>query len=143
MGTTEASPRFETFPHGSDVGLRGRGRTLAESFEHIALALVSVVTDPARVREREVVELACAAPDPELLLYDFVGALVYEMATRKLVFARVAVRIEDGQLTARATGERVDVARHEPAVEVKGPTFTALEVRAEDGGWRAQLVVDV
>ncbi len=35
-------------------------------------------------------------------------------------------------------------ARHQPAVEVKGATLTALEVRrASGGGWIAQCVVDV
>jgi SHS2 domain-containing protein len=38
----------------------------------------------------------------------------------------------------------VDVARHQPAVEVKGATFTELKVRRTDQGeWLAQCVVDV
>jgi tRNA nucleotidyltransferase (CCA-adding enzyme) len=35
------------------------------------------------------------------------------------------------------------VARHHPAVEVKGATYTALRVAPEGGGWVAQTVVDV
>jgi tRNA nucleotidyltransferase (CCA-adding enzyme) len=46
-------------------------------------------------------------------------------------------------LRATAYGELVDVERHEPAVEIKGATLTALQVREEPGGWRAQCVVDV
>jgi SHS2 domain-containing protein len=46
-------------------------------------------------------------------------------------------------LTATARGEPVDVARHEPAVEIKGATYTALAVEQTDGQWRAQCVVDV
>jgi tRNA nucleotidyltransferase (CCA-adding enzyme) len=143
MGTAASIPRWETFPHSSDVGLRGCGATLAEAFEQVALALTSVVTDLARVRETTSVPIACSGSDPEVLLYDFVGALVYEMATRRLLFARCSVTIAEGRLTARAFGEPVDVVRHEPAVEVKGPTFTLLEVRQEGPAWRAQLVVDV
>jgi len=38
----------------------------------------------------------------------------------------------------------VDIARHRPAVEVKGATYTALRVAQEaDGAWVAQCVVDV
>jgi SHS2 domain-containing protein len=41
-------------------------------------------------------------------------------------------------------GEPVDVARHTPAVEVKGATLTELAVRQEaDGTWVAQCVLDV
>jgi SHS2 domain-containing protein len=49
-----------------------------------------------------------------------------------------------GQLRATAWGEPVEVTRHQPAVEVKGATYTELRVqRTEDGGWLAQCVVDV
>jgi SHS2 domain-containing protein len=38
----------------------------------------------------------------------------------------------------------VDPVRHEPAVEIKGATYTALRVeRRLDGHWVAQCVVDV
>jgi tRNA nucleotidyltransferase (CCA-adding enzyme) len=61
-----------------------------------------------------------------------------------MLFGRFDVRIADGVLTAKAWGEAVDRARHEPAVEVKGATYTALSVaRLDDGRWLAQCVVDV
>jgi SHS2 domain-containing protein len=37
----------------------------------------------------------------------------------------------------------VDIARHQPAVEIKGATYTSLRVAQEDGAWVAQTVVDV
>lgn len=136
--------RWEHFRHGADIGVRGVGPTLATAFEQAGLALTAVVTDPARVAPTEAVELACAADDPELLLVDFLNALVYAMDTRRMLFGRLEVRLDEGRLAARAWGEPVDVGRHEPAVEVKGATLTALEVaRQPDGGWLAQCVVDV
>ena len=134
----------ETFDHGADIGVRGRGATLARAFEQAALALTTVVTDLESVAQDEEVRLACEDPDPELLLFAWLGAVVYEMATRRMLFSRFEVVIEDGRLRGRAWGERVDVARHAPAVEVKGATLTELSVRREaDGGWLAQCVVDV
>lgn len=143
MKAAETLPRWETFQHGSDVGLRGLGHTLAEAFEAVCVALTSVVTDPARVREIESVRIAHTSPDRETLLYDFVSDLVCEMSTRDLVFARCFVEITDDALVATAWGEHVDVSRHEPSVEVKGPTFAELSVSAEHGVWCAQIVVDV
>lgn len=135
---------FETFAHGSDVGVRGTGATLERAFEEVARALTSVVCDPARVRELLCVEIACSAPDRELLLLDWLDALVFQLSARRLLFARCEVRIDGDELRARAFGEPVDVARHEPAVEVKGATPCELLVgRTEGGGWRAQCVVDV
>lgn len=136
-------PEFETFEHDADIGVRGRGATLAEAFANAGRALSAVVTDPGAVRETLAVELACEAGDPESLFYDWMNALVFEMATRWAVFARYEVRIDGGRLSATAFGEPVDVERHQPAVEVKGATWTALRVAQEAGGWLAQCVVDV
>ncbi|MGI9521179.1 MAG: archease [Hyphomicrobiaceae bacterium] len=52
--------------------------------------------------------------------------------------------MEGRRLTATAYGERTDVARHEPAAEIKGATFTALSVTRDNRGiWNAQCVLDV
>jgi SHS2 domain-containing protein len=133
-----------TFDHGADIGVSGWGATLAEAYEQAALALTSVVCDLDAVRPDHVVAISCEDDDPELLLFAWLGALVYEMAARSMLFSRFEVTLADGRLEARAHGEPVDVARHAPAVEVKGPTMTELSVRREeDGTWRARCVVDV
>lgn len=139
-----ASERWEHFPHMADVGVRGIGATRERAFEQAAIAMTAAITDPALVAPREPVQIECEAPDEELLLVDWLNALVYEMATRHLLFGRFEVQIEGNRLRARAWGEPVDAARHGPAVEVKGATYTALRVgREPDGDWVAQCVIDV
>ena len=136
--------RWEHFPHVADIGVRGHGETLAEAFASAALALTAVVTDPARVRQLERVHVECAGSDPELLCYDWLNAIVLQMATLRMLFSRYDVRLEGDRLVADLYGERVDAVRHAPAVEVKGATFTELAVRrGADGGWLAQCVLDV
>lgn len=125
------------------MGIRGVGRTREEAFEQAALALTAVVTDPAVVRAAEPVDVGAEAPDDELLLVDWLNALIYEMATRNLLFARFEVRIADHRLEGRAWGEPLAGERHQPAVEVKGATYTGLRVAQENGAWIAQCVVDV
>ena len=79
-----------------------------------------------------------------MLFADWINALVYEMATRKMLFSRFRVAFAGHSLIGEAWGEPVDVAKHQPAVEVKGATYTGLQVRQEPGGeWVAQCVVDV
>jgi tRNA nucleotidyltransferase (CCA-adding enzyme) len=136
--------RWEHFPHGADIGVRGFGPTKESAFEMAALAMTAVITDPASVREDDSVAFSCEAPDDELLLVDWLNALVYEMATRGMLFARFRVEIAGDRLEGTAWGEAIDRTRHHPAVEVKGATYTALAVRQEnDGMWCAQCVVDV
>jgi SHS2 domain-containing protein len=136
--------RWEHFPHEADIGVRGIGATRDEAFEQAALAVTAVITDPALVSPTEIVELACQAPDDELLLVDWLNALVYETATRKLLFGSFEVHITGHRLKARAWGEPIDAAKHHPAVEIKGATYTALRVARDAGGeWVAECVVDV
>src|SRR6516162_9712764 len=135
---------WEHFPHQADIGVRGIGVSKAEAFEQAALALTAVITDPQGLRPHERVEITCEAPDDDLLLVDWLNALVYEMATRKLLFGRFEVRLVGHRLEGRAWGEKIDVVRHQPAVEVKGATLTCLRVGKDaDGAWVAQCVVDV
>ena len=98
----QARARWEHFYHMADVGVRGFGENMGQAFEQAALALTAVVTEPEQVRAEQAVEIGCAAPNDELLLTDWLNALVFEMATRRMLFARFEVTIEDHRLTARA-----------------------------------------
>ncbi len=141
---SRAREGFELFPHEADIGLRGWGATRERAFEEIALALTSAITDPRHVEPREPVSIRCEAPDDQLLLVDWLNALIYEMATLRMLFGRFTVHLEDGVLQATAWGEPLDPERHAPAVEPKGATFTDLRLERErDGRWLAQCVVDV
>lgn len=141
VGGTAVEPRAERFPHGADVGVRGVGSISASAFEQAALALSSAVTNPAGIAAQEAVEVTCEAPDLAYLLLDWLNALIYEMAVRRLVFGRFAVSIEGNRLHGEAWGEPVDRARHMPAVEPKGATLTILKVTGRgDGAWVAQCV---
>lgn len=135
---------WEHFEHDADIGVRGLGTSKASAFEQAALALMAVITEPGRVAARETVTIACEAADDELLLVAWLNALIYEMAVRHMLFARFRVAIEGTRLDATAAGEPISIPRHQPAVEVKGATFTALRVMQMDNGlWMAQTVVDV
>lgn len=137
-------PAWEHFEHGADVGVRGRGRTVEEAFEGAARALTAVVVDPDLVRSETEVALRADAPDLELLLVDWLDAVVFEISAHAFAFRDFRVTILGTRLEGVGRGERIDPARHHPAVEVKGATHTLLAVtRADDGVWTAQTVVDV
>jgi tRNA nucleotidyltransferase (CCA-adding enzyme) len=139
-----AEAHWELIPHGADVGVRGVGASKAQAFEQAAEALTAVITEPASVLAEESIDVACDAPDDELLLVNWLNALIYEMATRRMLFSRFEVRIENLKLRGKAWGEPIDQGKHQPAVEVKGATLTEVAVRkGPDGMWSAQCVVDV
>ena len=135
---------WEHFPHQADVGVRGLGATQEQAFEQAALALTAVVTDVAMVEPKEMLQVSCMAPNAELLLVDWLNSLIFEMVTRNMLFSRFEVHLEGKHLHAKAWGEALEVARHHPAVEIKGATYTSLKVAQQpDGSWLAQCIVDV
>jgi len=139
-----AAGRWEHFAHGADLGVRGFGATPADAFVEAARALCAAIVDLATVRCEEAIGIECEAPSLDLLLVDWLNALVYEMAARRMIFAAFEVSLAGEKLRGRAFGEKVSRERHAPAVEVKGATFTELTVREDrPGRWRAQCVIDV
>lgn len=142
--THDSGARWEHFAHGADIGVRGIGWTREQAFEQAATALTGVITDPGQVAAQRMIPIHCEARDREALLVDWLNALVYEMAVERMMFRRFEVHIDGNRLEGKAWGEEVDVARHEPAVEVKGATYTSLFVGQNPAGeWIAQCVVDV
>lgn len=142
--TQAARKSWEHFSHQADIGIRGIGATKEQAFEQGATALTAVITDVNSLEPQTRVEVACDAPDDELLFVDWLNAIVYEMATRKMLFCRFEVHIEDGRLRGSLWGQPIDVFKHELATEIKGATYTELQVKRDwDGTWIAQCVVDV
>jgi len=143
------APHWSHFPHGADVGVIGEGPTREAAFAACVEAMTAAICDPATVAPAQAVRIACEGGDDELLLYAFLNALVFEMATRRMLFRRAEVKItglgaERRRLEATGWGEPVEPSRHQPAVEVKGATLTMLRVAQEaDGHWQARCVIDV
>lgn len=136
--------RWEHFEHKADIGVRGIGDTLPEAFTQAALAMSAVVTELEKIDNKECINIECEAPEDDLLFVDWLNEIVYQMATRRMLFNEFKVQIQDHRLQAEICGETADQKKHQPAVEVKGATFTELNVYQNDSGeWVAQCIVDV
>ena len=134
---------YELFPHGADTGIRGWGADVAQAFAQGATALTAIVTEPLHVNDSSAIEIACAGPDLVTLFVDWINAIILEMDVRKMLFRRFEVAISGDRLKAMIWGEAVDRARHQPAAEPKGATYTLAHVFKRGDLWVAQCVVDV
>jgi SHS2 domain-containing protein len=135
---------FETFEHGADIGIRGRGKTLSEAFENGAKSMYSlVVVNLDTVIPEKPVKISCESFDLECLFVAWLNSLLAESDIQRLIFSDFKVKIQNLRLTGTAMGEPFDFSRHQRGVEVKGATFTELSVRQEGDLWIAQCVVDV
>ena len=137
------SLHYETFEHEADIGIRGFGSSVEEAFENTAAAMYSVMVNIDRISPTEKRGLSVSAPDIELLLVEWLNALLALSDVERLVFKRFEVKIDGMTLSGTAWGEGLDHSRHEPKVEVKGATYHMLRIVNEDSRYTAQCVVDV
>ncbi len=134
---------YETFEHQADIGIRGFGMTLEEAFGNAAQALYSVMVRLDAVKPLEERTVTVSAPDHEMLLVEWLNALLSLSDIDRMVFSKFEVKIEGAALKGSAWGEKLDPGRHEPNVEVKGATYHLLQITEEHGRYTAQCVVDV
>lgn len=135
---------FETFEHGADVGIRGKGKSLSEAFENGAKSMFSLlVEDLDTITPETSVMISCESFDLEGLFVAWLNSLLAESDMQRLIFSDFKVKIQDLRLTGTAMGEPFDFSKHQRGVEVKGATFTELMVRQDGAWWIAQCIVDV
>jgi SHS2 domain-containing protein len=135
---------YETFDHTADLGLRIRAPDLDRLFAEAAEALFSVIVEDLRtVRADEVVDVRIDGDEHDYLLFDWLKALLYHFDAEHRLFSRFEVRLRPGGLDARAWGERLDRQRHELSHEVKAITYHGLTVEPAEGGWMAEVIVDI
>ncbi len=86
------TPHWEHFEHQADMGVRGFGNTPAEAFEQAALAMSAIITELSLIEPQTGGDaFGCEEADQELLLTDWLNALIFEMSTRKMLFSRFKV----------------------------------------------------
>lgn len=146
---------YEFFAHTADVGLRAWGASAAEVFEQAALALVTMLYDPAAVAEQERVPFALEAADGELLLAEWLNEVLYTVDAGRAVFRRFEVATVGPaagggdevavpwRLEAAGVGEPFDARRHRVTPAVKAATLHGLSLRRTAGGWVGEVVLDV
>jgi tRNA nucleotidyltransferase (CCA-adding enzyme) len=134
---------WEHFAHQADVGIRATAESLSSAFEDAATALTAIVTEPKKVEPLECVKIECDAEDEELLFVNWLNSIIYEMAVGKMLFSKFEVKIENLTVSAKIWGEKINQAKHSPAVEPKAVTYNQLSVKEEKGKWTVQCVIDV
>lgn len=135
---------YEVFEHTADIGLRVAAPDLPELFAEAGRGLFSLIVENLEdVRAVEATHVELEESNLSFLFFDWLKELLYRFETEKLLLSRFEVRVEDGRLQADATGERIDRARHHLDHEVKAITYHGFKVEQRDGGWIAEVIVDI
>jgi SHS2 domain-containing protein len=142
MNMETARPSEDSFVHGADIGVIGRGPTMEAAFEAAARSMFAIMAAPQQVGREVAVEVGFDEDDVELALVRWLNALLAAAREERAVFAEFALRRDGTRWHGRAYGARWR-PDDERGTEVKGATLTALAVRQGSDGWEARCVVDV
>jgi SHS2 domain-containing protein len=138
--------RFETYEHTADLGLRIFASDLPDLFRTAAAGLFEViVANPELIQVEEVESVTLSSGSTEDLLADWLNELIFRCETRHRLYSRFDVVLDATGRTLVATigGEPIDRARHLLDHEVKAATHHELSVRRDNGGWVAELILDI
>lgn len=134
---------YELFPYQRDIGIRGVGWSEEAAFEQAAVALSSLSVDLEKIRERTMIFIHCSAPNHELLLLNWLNAIIYEAGRQKMLFKRFEVHFLDHQLEGIVWGEPIGTQEHHFPIEAKEASPACLSIEKQmDGHWIAQCVIE-
>ncbi len=136
--------RFEILDHTADIGLIVYGEDLKTLFENAGEAFFHLITDLRGVRQKEERQVELKGESLERLMVDWLNELLYLHDVENLLFKKFKVEVigEEG-LRAKAKGELFREGAHVIKTGVKAVTHHQIQVKREDGGWRAQIILDL
>lgn len=137
-------PPFRILEHTADVGFEAFGSTREEAFENAARALLHLMMDSRTVERRQEVPIEVRGADPLNLLVNWLSEILYLYEAEHWRFRDFELtKCEDRIASGRAWGEQFDRARHQTNLQVKAITYHQLRLEEYQGGWRAQVYVDI
>lgn len=130
--------------HTADLALVIEAPTLAGLFEEACRAFAAVlVADVTAIGVSETRVLTIPGCDPAERLVDLLAELLHAYESERLLLPHGTVEVRPDGLRVVARGEHLDEARHETTHEVKAVTYHGLTVRRVEGGFVAEVVLDV
>ncbi len=136
--------RFEILDHTADIGLIVYGEDLQTLFENAGEAFFHLITDLKRVRQKEERRIELKRESLERLMVDWLNELLYLHDVENLLFKSFKVEVVgEGGLKAKVKGEPFEEGVHVIKTGVKAATHHQIQVKKENGGWRAQIILDL
>lgn len=139
-----ASKGYKILDHPADLGIEAFGKDLKEAFEEAALALMSVILDPSTIEDRESRDIYLSATDYERLLVKWLTEVLYLYDGQGFAGGRFEVTdLQPKELKATILGEKFDVKKHNPRVDVKAVTYHQIAVTDDGGGAKVRVFLDI
>ena len=140
-------PMHKFLDHTADIFFVAKADTLPQLFNECALAVEETMVEVDQVQPKQKTKILAEADKIQNLLFDFLDDVVFFKDYKQLVFSKFEIDIkeENGKynLVCFAHGEKLDIVRHKPKVDVKAITMHEFKVEQVKGVWKAQVLVDI
>jgi SHS2 domain-containing protein len=130
----------------ADCALDIEGVDAADLFETAARALAELMVDPGTLPRTTVHTITLEARQLDLLLFDWLGELIYRKDRDREVFPEARVTLEGAgpaRLVARVHGGVIDPGQTTLRADPKAVTFHQFALSSDGGTWRARVVIDI
>ena len=138
--------KFKYLRHTADAKFQAFGKTLDLAFGNAALALASLMWDPAEILPAAGVEVAKSGKDLKQLLLAFLEELLFLLETRNFLLhsvEKISIRkTARGYILKAVFRGDVEAADTEIFGSVKAVTYHDMQIRAGDRPM-VQVVVDM
>lgn len=131
--------------HATDAFIEVSASSLEEAFEVAAKSVIETIIDMDAVEEKKEKKLTVTGKDLSYLLYNWLEEMIILTITEGFATASLNVEIKKNteyRIDATVRGESIDFAKHHFKVEIKSPTFHAMEIR-QDGGITMRYLLDL
>ena len=132
----------------ADIAFEATGRDLAELFSDAADATTNVMIDNIEaIQPRETRQIELSNDKLDMLLFDLLQELIFLKDAERLLLRMREVQITERDeiyfVKATAEGESLDAERHYQRADVKAVTLHDFSVERVEGGWKAQVLLDI
>lgn len=138
--------KFRYLHHTADAKFQAFGKSLEEAFSHAALAMVSLMWDPAKIEAGIECELKVSGRDKEQLLFNFLEDILFRLDSSSFLINSIKrIRIARDKnrlwLAAVLVGDTYS-DKYETFGEVKAITYNEMKIK-KNHSFMVQAVVDM
>ncbi len=135
---------FQFIDHTADVGIEFMADSLEELYQGGGEIFCDLVCDRQSIRGVHQKTLEIKKPSWEEKFQGLLNELLYLFDADHFLFSSVKVQvINEEKLVVTLEGEKIDPARHQIKLGIKGATYHQLKVWEENGKWKGRVIFDV
>ena len=130
----------------SDFAFEVFADSLPELFRGAGIAMMGAMITLDNFKADKVWEFELKSDNLDLLLFDFLGEIVYLKDVEVALFKDYEIIIEEGKeykLYCKAHGANIDYEKDELLTDVKAVTMHKFELEKKENEWYCHVIVDL